>query len=104
MSELWQRGREPLRGFRVLRLGLNPERSLLYERINQRARRMFDQGLVEETRNLLARYAASASPDANRDPARRLRPTNGTSALVGDTPAALVDPAIARRRSCSAGS
>jgi tRNA dimethylallyltransferase len=60
MSELWQRGREPLRGFRVLRLGLNPERSLLYERINQRARRMFDEGLVEETRNLLARYGASA--------------------------------------------
>jgi tRNA dimethylallyltransferase len=45
-----------LRGFRVLRLGLNPERSLLYERINERARRMFEQGLVEETRALLARY------------------------------------------------
>jgi len=56
MTELWQKGREPLRGFRVLRLGLNPERSLLYERINDRARRMFDEGLVEETRALLARY------------------------------------------------
>jgi tRNA dimethylallyltransferase len=62
MSELWQRGREPLRGFRVLRLGLNPERRLLYERINQRARRMFDEGLVEETRDLLARYASGTAP------------------------------------------
>ena len=58
MTELWQQGRDPLRGYRVLRLGLNPERSLLYERINDRARRMFDEGLVEETRALLARYGA----------------------------------------------
>ena len=59
MSELWQRGREPLSGFRILRLGLDPERNALYTRINERARRMFDAGLVEETRALLARY-----PDA----------------------------------------
>ena len=59
MSELWQRGREPLIGFRVLRLGLDPERNALYARINERAKRMFDSGLVEETRALLAKY-----PDA----------------------------------------
>jgi tRNA dimethylallyltransferase len=59
MSELWQRGREPLTGFRILRLGLDPERNALYARINERARRMFDAGLVEETRTLLAKY-----PDA----------------------------------------
>ena len=57
MSELWQRGREPLTGFRILRLGLDPERNALYARINQRARRMFDSGLVEETRALLAKYS-----------------------------------------------
>jgi tRNA dimethylallyltransferase len=59
MSELWQRGREPLTGFRILRLGLDPERNALYSRINERARHMFDAGLVEETRALLAKY-----PDA----------------------------------------
>ncbi len=38
MSELWkQRGRDSLRGFQVLRIGLNPPREKLYERINQRA-------------------------------------------------------------------
>ena len=26
MSELWQHGRDPLRGFRILRIGLNPPR------------------------------------------------------------------------------
>src|SRR5208282_4144744 len=48
MTELWQQGREPLRGFRILRLGLNPEREVLYSRINQRAVKMFDEGLVGE--------------------------------------------------------
>jgi len=56
MSELWKRGRDPLPGFRILRLGLNPERNALYTRINERARRMFDHGLVEETRRLLEKY------------------------------------------------
>jgi len=62
MTELWQHGRDPLTGFGVLRIGLDPERSALYERINQRARRMFDSGLVEETERLVERYGASAPP------------------------------------------
>jgi tRNA dimethylallyltransferase len=57
MSELWnERGRERLQGFRVLRIGLNPPREELYRRINQRARQMFEEGLIEETRALLGRY------------------------------------------------
>ena len=57
MSELWQeRGRDPLTGYRILRLGLNPDREQLYERINARAAAMFEQGLVEETARLLQQY------------------------------------------------
>jgi len=57
MSELWQqRGRDPLRGFRILRIGLNPPRERLYERINQRAAQMFADGLVAETQSLLERF------------------------------------------------
>jgi len=57
MSELWQqRGRDPLRGFRVLRIGLNPPREKLYDRINLRAREMFEHSLVKETEALLSRY------------------------------------------------
>jgi tRNA dimethylallyltransferase len=56
MSEAWKEGREPLTGYRILRLGLDPPRSQLYERINARASVMFAEGLVEETRQLLARY------------------------------------------------
>ena len=62
MTELWQQGREPLRGFRILRLGLNPEREALYARINRRAVKMFDDGLVAETERLLAKYGAQARP------------------------------------------
>ena len=37
-------------------------RAALYERIDHRARRMFDSGLVEETEQLVARYGPSAPP------------------------------------------
>jgi tRNA dimethylallyltransferase len=56
MSAAWQAGREPLRGFRILRIGLDPPREALYARINQRAAAMFTSGLMEETAALLARY------------------------------------------------
>ena len=62
MSELWKRGRDPLRGFHIVRLGLDPQRNALYDRINQRARSMFDAGLVEETRALLEKYGPAARP------------------------------------------
>jgi tRNA dimethylallyltransferase len=63
MTELWrERGREPLRGFRILRLGLDPDRQALYARINRRARLMFESGLVEETERLVAKYGGTAGP------------------------------------------
>ena len=62
MTEMWKEGRDPLQGFRILRLGLNPDREALYARINERARRMFDAGLVEETERLLAQYGDTAWP------------------------------------------
>jgi tRNA dimethylallyltransferase len=62
ITEMWRQGREPLRGFRILRIGLNPEREALYARINARAREMFSAGLVEETRALAGRYGTAARP------------------------------------------
>ena len=56
MSQLWENGRDPLRGFRVTKIGLNPPRPALYEKLNRRAARMFEEGLVEETESLLGRY------------------------------------------------
>jgi tRNA dimethylallyltransferase len=65
MTELWQQGREPLRGFRILRLGLNPERAALYARINRRAAKMFEKGLIAETKQLLEKYGEHARPLAS---------------------------------------
>lgn len=59
ISELWQQGRDPLQGFRILRVGLDPDRVALYERINERARQMFEAGLVEETKTLLQKYGST---------------------------------------------
>jgi tRNA dimethylallyltransferase len=60
MSEAWKEGREPLQGFRILRIGLEPERQALYARINERAARMFDDDLdvdlIGEMRGLIAQY------------------------------------------------
>ena len=56
--------RDPLTGFRLLRIGLNPPRQILYERLNQRAATMFQSGLVEETRSLLAQYGQVQALDA----------------------------------------
>jgi tRNA dimethylallyltransferase len=60
MSRLLESGRAGLRGFRVYKIGLNPERQALYARINRRVEQMFATGLLEETRAMLAR------PDAAR--------------------------------------
>jgi tRNA dimethylallyltransferase len=62
ITTMWQRGREPLSGFRILRFGLDPERNALYTRINRRAEEMFALGLVEETARLLDAYGEQARP------------------------------------------
>jgi tRNA dimethylallyltransferase len=62
MSEQWQSGRQPLSGFHILRIGLNPHRADLYRRIHERVLAMFDAGLIEETRQLLAKYGEAARP------------------------------------------
>ncbi len=62
MTEAWRAGRDALQGYRVLRIGLNPDRKALYARINRRAAAMFQQGLVEETRHLAQKYGEQARP------------------------------------------
>jgi tRNA dimethylallyltransferase len=56
MSKALREGRDPLTGYRILRIGLDPERNALYGRINTRAAAMFEEGLIEETQHLLDLY------------------------------------------------
>ena len=56
--------RDPLTGFRLLRIGLNPPREALYDRVNSRCDAMFAAGLVDEARILLARYGPVKALDS----------------------------------------
>jgi tRNA dimethylallyltransferase len=56
--------RDPLKGFRLLRIGLNPPREPLYSRLNLRCAAMFAAGLVQETRGLLERYGPVKALDS----------------------------------------
>jgi tRNA dimethylallyltransferase len=64
LSKHFEEGpRQPLGGFDFHFIGLNPPREELYRRINERVRRMFQAGLIEEVRGLLARgIPPSAKP------------------------------------------
>jgi tRNA dimethylallyltransferase len=54
-SEVFAAGRDALSGFRVLKIGLFPDRELLYQRLALRMEKMFAGGLIEETASILAR-------------------------------------------------
>jgi tRNA dimethylallyltransferase len=77
ISEAFAEGRDALAGFRLLRIGLNPPRAQLYDRLNQRAAAMFTAGLVEETRVLLERFGPVA-------PLRSLGYLQAAAILRGD--------------------
>jgi tRNA dimethylallyltransferase len=62
LTQQWEKGRDRLTGYKILRIGLDPPRPLLYERINQRAAAMFDRGLIEETERLIDRYGRDCRP------------------------------------------
>ncbi|HWP86074.1 MAG TPA: tRNA (adenosine(37)-N6)-dimethylallyltransferase MiaA, partial [Terriglobia bacterium] len=62
-SELFRQGRAKLEGFQVLKIGLDPPRPALYERINARTQAMFERGLLEEVKGILARgYPPTVPP------------------------------------------
>ncbi len=54
-TDVFQSGRDTLHGFRVLKIGLLPDREQLYRKLESRLTAMFDAGLLEETRGILAR-------------------------------------------------
>jgi len=75
LTVMWDKGRDPLTGFRILRIGLEPDRNALYERINARCTAMFEAGLIDETRRLLTAYrTVDTANDSDPGPiARPLR-------------------------------
>ncbi|HTB93184.1 MAG TPA: tRNA dimethylallyltransferase, partial [Candidatus Sulfotelmatobacter sp.] len=63
LSEVHRAGRNPLRGWRAIKIGLTPEREALYERIHARTDAMLAAGWMEEVRGLIASgFPADAKP------------------------------------------
>jgi tRNA dimethylallyltransferase len=54
ISEVHRSGREPLRGWRAVKIGLRPPRELLYERIHARTEEMLERGWLREVEGLMA--------------------------------------------------
>lgn len=61
VSQTQSKPRDPLRGFAPLKLGLNPERTQLYRKLDERSAAMFRSGLVDETRGLIQAGLSPAS-------------------------------------------
>ena len=55
LSELHRAGRTPLEGYHPIKIGLQPPRAALYERIERRTRTMLERGWLDEVAGLVAR-------------------------------------------------
>lgn len=63
LSQWYAEDRDPLRGFRTLKLVLDPPRDALYAHLDRRCERMFASGLLDEVRRILALgYAPGCKP------------------------------------------
>ncbi|MGH9803990.1 MAG: tRNA (adenosine(37)-N6)-dimethylallyltransferase MiaA [Candidatus Acidiferrales bacterium] len=61
-TELFRAGRDRLTGYRIVKLGLLPERKALYARIEARVEEMLDAGWLEEARRLRERFGDGVKP------------------------------------------
>jgi tRNA dimethylallyltransferase len=78
VSELFRQGRDALRGYRSLKLGLLPDRDILYPRLDARCAWMFENGLVDEVRHILSLgFPASCKPFESHGYKQTLQLLNG---------------------------
>jgi len=78
VSELFRQGREALAGYRTLKLGLLPDRDLLYPRLDARCAWMFENGLIDEVRHILSLgFSAACKPFESHGYKQTLQLLNG---------------------------
>lgn len=81
-SDIQARPRAALTGYRVLKIGLDPDRQLLYQALNTRSEALFANGLLEETSALLAEgYSADSKPLQSLGYRQAVAVLNGTMPL-----------------------
>ena len=60
---MYREGRDGLRGYRTLKIGLSPDREALYQSLDVRCAAMFQSGLMDEVKRILAMgYPAASKP------------------------------------------
>ncbi|OFV99935.1 MAG: tRNA (adenosine(37)-N6)-dimethylallyltransferase MiaA [Acidobacteria bacterium RIFCSPLOWO2_12_FULL_54_10] len=63
ISKMYEQGRNKLEGFKIVKIGLNPNREKLRDKIDQRTVQMFGNGLIEETSDILDRgFPSTCAP------------------------------------------
>ncbi|MCB0272681.1 MAG: tRNA (adenosine(37)-N6)-dimethylallyltransferase MiaA [Bdellovibrionales bacterium] len=79
-SKVWQEERKTTLPYPIHYLTISGPRDLLYERMNQRVLDMFEQGLVQETKNILQMF-----PDAKSRLAKTIGYQQVLQYLAGET-------------------
>ncbi|MCX6622658.1 MAG: tRNA (adenosine(37)-N6)-dimethylallyltransferase MiaA, partial [Acidobacteria bacterium] len=82
ITGLHKQGRDRLKGYQVIKIGLNPPRDLLYEKLNTRSDAMFAGGLLDEVRRILAMgYGPASKPFESHGYKQALGHIQGTLSL-----------------------
>jgi tRNA dimethylallyltransferase len=81
LSRMFEQGRDPLQGFEIVKIGLNPSRDALYGRLDRRFERMIDAGLLDEVRRLL-----ESGVDPKSKPFESLGYKQALAVVRGDSP------------------
>jgi tRNA dimethylallyltransferase len=78
VSEMYREGRDALRGYRTLKIGLSPDRDALYQSLDARCAAMFENGLLDEVKRILAMgYPAACKPFESHGYKQALQLLNG---------------------------
>jgi len=78
VTEMFREGRDALKGYRTLKIGLSPARTALYERLDRRTEQMFQSGLIEEVRDILGRrFSPSSKPFESHGYRQAMQVMNG---------------------------
>ena len=78
VSQMYREGRDALRGYRTLKIGLSPDRDALYKNLDVRCAAMFESGLIGEVKRILAMgYPAASKPFESHGYKQALQLLNG---------------------------
>jgi tRNA dimethylallyltransferase len=82
ISQHFTLGRDPLQGFEILQIGLNPPRQQLYDFIDRRVEEMFATGLLAEVQRICASFGDDLRPLQSLGYAQTLAYLHGEMSLA----------------------